>query len=521
MKSILLKNRRIILHALLAAFIILVAFLYAKSQVGAHTAAPDPFQKTFFLISALMIIGLAVSFWLLLVKKVKLEYVFVLMMLLFGMIYSVLIPVRSAPDESIRIESALAAAGKMMGWKADDPGTLVERVIERDNGLSETGIVHDYYNSYFPRLHESESSSERVLAAYNVTSEVPKLCYYVPGFGIVIGRLLGLGAVPTLMLGRLMHLLVFILAGFYAIRRTPAGKELFFLIALFPMMQQCISTFSIDCIPLSCAFVLTAGVLYYVLEKKSLRTLLSERKKSTIAELILLGFCAVLLSACKYGGLLPVVLLLLLIVIEKRKKDRVLCFGSLGVLALGFFAGFLPQMISIFQSDILTGAGEPHYGVSDILLQPGHTFTVLGNTVNRYMDHYIYSTVGTSLGWFELNMPAVVGIAFLFILLLSVLMQDKAKVSLSRLSKALVILCACLGVAFAVVGMMLGNTPRSSEIVEGVQGRYFLPFLLPLLTFAGAGVLVPTDRDGMGRGLIFAASVVEFIAVMCLFIRAY
>ena len=70
MKSILMKNRRIILHALLAAFIILVAFLYAKSQVGAHTAAPDPFQKTFFLISALMIIGLAVSFWLLLVKKV-------------------------------------------------------------------------------------------------------------------------------------------------------------------------------------------------------------------------------------------------------------------------------------------------------------------------------------------------------------------------------------------------------------------------------------------------------------------
>ena len=514
------KNRKFILAAA-AAVIFFVGFLYTNRCVADNTNGMDPFRAMFYVLMAVMAALIGLSFYLLLVRKTRPEYVFLLTGLILGLCYSLMIPVRSAPDESMRMESALNMAGNLMGWTTEEKNTMILRTEERDHELAETGIVHDYYASYFPRLTEGERDSSQVEMVFNYTEEVPQVLYVVPGLGIALGRALSLGAVPTFLLARLMNLLLFLGAGFYAIRRTPFGKELFFLVALLPMTIQETTTISIDSLPLSMTFVVAAFCLRYAFSEKKLLAEWKEHRIKTTIELAVIVFFTFLLAGCKYGALLPVCLLLLVIVSEKGKRDRVLSFGCLGVLAFDIIFSFLPKLIFTFQSSVLAGAGEPHYTVGALLSDPVHTFRVLGNTVNRYADHYLYSTIGTSLGWFEINFPVFVGLLFLAALVFGTLLRTGEERRFKKRTRRLILLFAFLGIAFSVAGMLLGNTPASSEVAEGVQGRYFLPFLIPLLLLGKTSELHVSDGKGILREIVFFTVFTHAIVMMCLFLRAY
>lgn len=519
-KKSILKNKKFI-QALLMALFILPVFLYANICVAENTDGFDSFRGMYYVLSFASMGLVAAAFYLLLVKKTKLEYVFLLTALVLGLMYSAMIPVRSAPDETMRMESALNSAGNFMGWDTGEQNTMVLRVLERDNGLSETGIVHEYYASYFDRLTETGGDASLVEMRFNYTEEVPQVLYAVPGAGIALGRSLNLGAVPTFLLARLMHLLFYLGAGFYAIRRTPFGKEVFFLVTLLPMTIQETGTISIDSVPLSMVFAVVAFCLYYAFSDKKLSEEWKEAKVKTTIELAVIALFTFLLAGCKYGALLPVCLLLLLIISEKGKRDKMLSIGCLAVLAVDILGSFLPKILYTFQSTVLDGAGEAHYTVGGLLSDPAHTFTVLGNTVNRYGDHYLYSTVGTSLGWFEINFPSTLGFIFLVILVAASLFKVGDERRFRRRTRILIIVLAFFGIAFSVAGMLLGNTPATSEVAEGVQGRYFIPFLLPLLLLLKTDKIHVNNGELILREAILAALYMHVIVIQCLFLRAY
>ena len=498
-----------------------VCVVYAGKCVSEASQGFDPFRKMYILLTVVLILVLLLAGFLLLFRKTALETVFLPVILVLGISYSLIIPVQAAPDEGLRIDSALSYAGNLMGWGTGEKDTMRLRKIEAEPELLSTGIDHAYYNTYFSRLKEAEASALTTEKGFSYTTEVPQAVYGIPALGILLGRLLHLGVVPTMLLGRLFNLLFFAACGFYAIRRTPFGKPLFFMISLLPIFMQAVSTFSIDCVPLGLTFVSVAGILRYSFLQKSITEEFKEHRLVVLLELILIGAATFFLARCKYGALLPVCMLLFLPLTEKGKKDRILCIGSLSLFALDFAAGFLPQIIATFSGEVLKGGGVPHYTVSDIFSHPLHTFTVLGNTINRYMDHYFYSTIGTSLGWFELNIPSAVGLLFVILLAVAVLSQKRVKYNFTKASKGLIGLCALLGLMFAVAGMMLGNTPVTSEIIEGVQGRYFLPFLLPLLLIPGSGILRVSDTEDFYRKTILTELVCTLMVFQCLFIRAY
>ncbi len=516
----------------IAAVILFVVFIYTDRYIARHMEGTDAFRKMFYLLSVLIAAMIGGAFFLLKIKKVRLEYVFLLTAAVLGISFSLLIPPIAAPDESYHLGFVYAEAEKLRGWDTNEyfeggsVGTQFLRRIESEHGLSQDEINHDYYAALDPRMTEKEAMDELVELKYSNNHEVPHLVYLPAALGINLGRMLHLGAVPTFFLGRFLNLLVFLAAGFYAIRRMPFGKELLFALTLLPMTIQEVNSFSCDSMILSLSVLTVSLTMHLSYDSVSLRVREGKRAGKIdpvfLADLVLLFFSTFLLSQCKYGALMPMALMPLLILLRKWKSDRILALLAGSVTLIDLLAGFLPSIYRTFHSVVLVNAAAPNYTAGYLLTHPYEVFLIIGNTIHRYMDHYVFSTIGTSLGWYKLNIPLHIGILFLVVLFFLLLRGPEDKRIEGKAEKVLVGIICLLGIMTAVGGMLIGNTPATSMEIIGVQGRYFLPFLCPfLLLLIPKRIRIAGNADDYARTVLLLALVLEFTAVMCLFIRAF
>ena len=74
-------------------------------------------------------------------------------------------------------------------------------------------------------------------------------------------------------------------------------------------------------------------------------------------------------------------------------------------------------------------------------------------------------------------------------------------------------LCAgCTGLI--LLGMLLQWTPAGHVSIEGVQGRYFLPFMLIFLTACkDQGIYLKRQID---RGIVAAAAAGQLLTIICI-----
>ena len=125
------------------------------------------------------------------------------------------------------------------------------------------------------------------------------------------------------------------------------------------------------------------------------------------------------------------------------------------------------------------------------------------NTILDKGGFYMESLIGYKLGWVEIETSEMLVVLFLFLLFLSILTTREEAVWINSVQRGIMII-SCLGcTGFIVLGMLLSWTPVGHVSVEGVQGRYFLPFLLILLTACrNNGIYLRTKMD---RTIITAA----------------
>lgn len=85
---------------------------------------------------------------------------------------------------------------------------------------------------------------------------------------VVLARILGLGGIMRLLLGRLFASAFYILAGYYALKKMPFAKRAMMILMLGPSAIQQAASFSYDCVLNSCAFIFIALVLHCAYEKQ-------------------------------------------------------------------------------------------------------------------------------------------------------------------------------------------------------------------------------------------------------------
>ena len=343
----------------------------------------------------------------------------------------------------------------------------------------------------------------------NITVKLPTV------LALVIGKALGLGAYPLFYLGRIFAAIVFVACVVAATRITPVGKQAFIAVSLFPMTLQQAASYSYDSGIIAYSFLFLALVFRMLFGTERVRT-------RTVAAM---GIVAILLAPCKV--LYSIELLLIYMIPPQRfpsKGSRLACkigvpaFGLLLILAMRL--GFIWSLLGFAAVESgSTAASAPSFTLLGVITNPVETMGMFVATLLERADVYWEGLIGFALGWSQgdLLAPAFLMCAYTVLALYVVQASDAETARIPSWARAVFAVLSTLMVLAIMLTFLLDWTPFDSAFIEGVQGRYFLPFApLLFLAFRSNRILVSGDTVStaiQGFAILDMLYVIRFLAM--------
>lgn len=476
----------------------------------------DTFIWSYIIIAICFLIIFIIAYFMIYKYKAKISSVYLVGGLFLGIVYMIIIPIYVVPDEPAHIYTAYELSNSMLGIDNSDNGTIKMRYDDFHTGFKPTQINREYYNDYFMSYTNFFADNTEMVDTINKPLSTYSYLYLPSGIGLTIGRIIGLNAGGTFMLGRLFNLLIFTGAVFYAIKKIPFGKTIIFLWAILPMTLQQAVSFSYDS-PMLALCILVIGL--------SLHLAYEKMENTGRIEWILLFIAVILIVPIKSFAITPICMMPMIIYFAKCKENSKIKY-YIGGMLLALLAAFIFVKVfppyEISTSDVpksenyIEWANQEGYTLSYLLTHPKSLFMILWNTLRERGDFYFNTLLGQNLGWFELAVPVFAVIPYFVMMIIAGIRKNDEAIWLGRRTKMYLCLLALLGAGFAMAGMLLGWTPVSYNHIEGVQGRYFLPFIpLALLCIRSNKLTADkqVDKKLMCSGLLLGMLIIVYIYV--------
>lgn len=480
---------------------------YQDVRAGA-LACSDMWLTGYYLILAAAVLAVL----LVLSGEIAVERLYPAAGLALGILYLFVLPPLSAPDEISHYVSAYQLSSRMLGqpsndrygrvllrpqdawvedlegifeYEADEDGNLqivpgssdgsVKLGESLDESMYRTLWELGVSGQYMPQRAEVMEGA-RVSSLYPPVVTTP-LAYVPAAIGISAARIFKMTTVPLLYLGRFANLLFFVLMTWLAMRRLPFGKEVLAGVALLPMTLHLSASFSYDVMIMGCMFLFTAVCL----------DLAYRKDKVSWADIVVLMVLMAVAGPCKmvYAAMMGLCLL-----IPVRKFGG---WGRWALAALAVGGAWAVSMYLVNSQVIAVYAGgtetyiqwaeEPGYSLTLLLHQPMRLLRMFYQTILWQAEHYHLTMIGAYLGNLDkvLDVPYPVIVVFTVCLLELAFRKPGENLEMSK-KQRIWVLVVCAGCAAATMGsMLIAWTPISSKVINGVQGRYFLPFLPVLL----------------------------------------
>ena len=532
--------------------------------------------------------------------------------LFLGVLFILVMPGLSAPDEMSHYLTAYRLSSRMLG-KADlEPVTGLAAVRTEDYPLEDLSGVKT------PAIPDDEEPAAEVLGnpvtyyTYRTIADwdlrypeqggmvisgladvrTTPVMYLPQAAGMALVRAFGGSALSLVFAARFLNLLAFLLLTTAAICRMPFGREILCGVGLLPMTLHLAASMSYDAGILGCSFLLCAEIFRFAYGRAAGAFVRGR-------DLLLLCVLTAALSPCKmvYSCL---VLLFLLIPAERFPAGRrgaaqvaeegsrtdgasagasvrnsgiknkqilvkIVCFCFLLAVSAGSIAAVNASIIrgyaaasqadasavgtvsettgqAITEGAVVTGEGEvlrSGFTVSELVHRPFFIFRMVCSTFSLQSGEMIGDMMGMRLGNLDplLGIPFFLALLFLLGLMLLSLKTETggsdpqtSEVGEGALTGAspgaspgaeerLWIAAVAVLVMLLTAGAMLVSwTSRDSMIIEGLQGRYFLP-VLPLFLRLLKNETVVLKRD-ISRGILYTFFCMDAYALLRIFTLA-
>ena len=490
------KNR--LIHVLFLETGLLFYMYYFVHKIKDVVTLYHSAQMSFGFIAMLLI---AVTAVLTEIGKIPLQRIYLFAGVSLGIMFLFMQPVGSIPDEKAHLFVSYDVSNTLMGISRTEDGNLLMRADDAEfELLDEAG--GEEFSLYWEAL-DDKAVNEEMQDIGRRPINAQKYQYIMPGIGLTIGRLFHLGAAGTFFLGRLFNMLGFVLITAYAIRCLPFGKSILALLALMPMSLQQASSFSYDAFVNSAAFLLVAMTLRLAYGKENWAESTKGKRWHAVHMIILLAACILLLPIKGYAYA-PICFLPVILVFSNWKTNRKEALLYLGILAacVAAFAimRLLPMMHQIETVTYMTSRSnkvKEMYSLAYLRSHPYEWVYVLLNDSRNHRAFYIESMLVTPLA--KLTKPVnnvMVYVCTSVLLLASLRKKDETAIP-GKAAKLWIHLTSWISVACVLLGMLFVYTPVEHKLIDGVQGRYFIPLVFPmLLTVRSARISADRSIDG-------------------------
>lgn len=354
------------------------------------------------------------------------------------------------------------------------------------------------YDNYLNNANNNPTNTKSsVPISYNKISYIPQALI------LKISQTIAIPLSLSLKLAELSNLIIYILICFLAIKKTPLCKWLMVVISLLPTSIFLATNFSYD--PPITGFILL-GFSYLLYEYYNKSKLLS----ISDAFIIILSFIIASFVKAIY---IPLILLLLLLPKTKfaNKGTRFkFCFSIIIIFALIMATFVLPTVTNSMGGDLRGGATSVS-GQLHLILKSPISFAKVFYSNAGYQFFYRLFGEQTLYAFAYAGGSVYNNIDYIIIGLLLIttfINSDEKKLTISFKFFDLLF---CLGIICMIWGALyLSFTPVGSLEINGVQGRYFIPLLYPMLIIISTSKIKCEIND---KKMLYIYSVILLLIV--------
>ena len=350
---------------------------------------------------------------------------------------------------------------------------------------------------------ELKLETEDKTIVYSNTAAVYNFVQYLPqAIGIAIVRIFTDKVLLIAYGGRLLNMIISIALMYFAIKKMPFGKNILLLMCFMPTVIESFSSLSPDALTIGISALFVAYIFNLAFDKN--------KKEVTKKDIAIISAMGIVLSLCKIVYL-PITLLVYIIPKEKFRNGRKI-FKLSAIIALFFLINMIWLVIASKYLSMYNG-GSSNIQIQEVLSNPWNYFLKLVYSVQFQMYNNIRTMVGGSIGWDGISISSIVPIYLLIVCIWNIIIDDTIKNKLKNYQTYIISFIAIVIIGLIYSSLYVQWTSKGSKVIEGVQGRYFLPILPIVYLCLGNFIKIKSDYN--------QEKITKYIGIVGLIVQIY
>lgn len=458
-----------------------------------------------FVVLILIIYCAFILIWVFSSGSLAAEQWFLITVVPFALIYMVLFTPLSQNDTGAHMYATYRWTNKLFGYsennvwtgRKEDAEFLKHFGLDFYPALKSYSGITDYLHFWCeePEIVDLPSREPR-MNFYSFFNYLPQI------LGLTIGRLLNFSTIVSIYLGRLLIMLFYIGVMYRNIKKIPCGKWIIATTSLLPMSLEMCGAVSYD------AMVIISSLSFI----SCIFRMLKEQSKWVYMETVFWLFVA---GSVKGGGY-ALILLPLSFVLLAEKPLKWNIFKVVSLIVIGAFSVLLFDKILPAKLGFQFGS-DSNYNLTAgyALHEPLRYIDMAMSSYLTYLDVLSINVGGTRLAWGgDSTIPAACVVLFMIVGGIQSIFE-KDDVKLKKMYKWIFFSIIVIGL-LSIPAMLLSWTNVDSHRIEGLQGRYFLPFL-PLFYYLQTKFSLYTPEKN-NQQIIARNGIVWMSILSCMFV---
>jgi len=453
------------------------------------------------------------------VKKIPIEKLFIFIALTFGLLYVFLLPPFQSVDEGMHFYRTYQIS----------TGRLIAKKVHCKIGDELPKSLSSFYEIYVPFIRNINKKTttkdithifklplekdNMVFTEFANTALYSPVCYLTQLPGVMIAKALNSPLAVIYYAGRLSNLLSYCLLVYFAIKIIPFFKLPMLLLSLMPMSLSLAGAFTCDVAVLGLNFLWIALILRLIVSYKDNK--MSPRNIPAI--ITTAAFLAFLIALTKSYILLLPLIFLIPFQTFKTRKQYILFMTSVIFAAI---AGF--SIWSLYISGLTLNMNTTCADVtSQIIFIKTHPLQYIGILLKTFViktPRLIITMIGV-LGWQDVKLDWITYIIYPILIYFSVA-TDNFNFKLRKWQKHLIIINTVIGTIITYTSLYLMWSPVGNNVVLGLNGKYFIPMMLPLLLLFKNNTS-KLDYENVKMAILICLILILFSSEMSLLHRFY
>lgn len=409
----------------------------------------------------------------------KLHYIFFFVCVFIGSYFALKTPPFQVPDEIDHFKRVyILTEFKILQIKTPtQSGGYVPKnavIIDSTFGIMRFNPNSKTSKSTLKKLNEYEFDSSNLVFANIGMGAYSPICYFPQMLAIYYGKFFPKTSLLDIMkLGRFLSVLFCALIISFAISISRNLKWIIFFVGILPMSTFLFGSYSADSMTISICIFFISFIFY----------LSQFEQQITIKQLAYLFLLLISISLCKQVYF--VLAGLVIIIPQKRfnsifdKYIKLFLILLLPILINICWYLFIAKVNFSVESGQYAGGGGMNEQLDFVIQNPFKFLTIVLATFKAQYSFFFLSSIGV-LGYLDTVFTNNVYALFFASFIIALILSSKNSGEVTLVDKILILGIVIGIIILLAIASYIGITPYKYEIVLGLQGRYFLPFL-PLI----------------------------------------